>query len=284
MTKRDRIVLAVILGAALLAAFWFMAVAPKRKTTADLDKQIAAQQQRLDAAQAKAGAAEAAKRRYRADYAAVAELGQAVPADDDVPSLVYQLDQAAKKQQIDFRALSISSADGNSGKSASTPAPAAPAQAQGAAAAGSGASTGTDSGSTGAAPATSGATSGAAAPATQAAASTLPPGASVGAAGFPTMPFTFEFEGSFFSMQKFLAKLDDFTKVDDGRVNVSGRLLSVDSFELAASRKGFPEVSASISATAYVLPAGEGLTDGATASGPASSGSSSAAITSGDGR
>jgi hypothetical protein len=105
------------------------------------------------------------------------------------------------------------------------------------------------------------------------------------------MPFSFEFEGSFFAMQKFLGRLDDFTKVADGGVEVRGRLLAVDSFELTASRSGFPAVSASIKATAYVLPPGEGLTGGASPSGPAPANGgaagaapAAAAITTGDGR
>ena len=44
--------------------------------------------------------------------------------------------------------------------------------------------------------------------ATQAAAATLPPGATVGAAGFPTMPFTFVFNGRFFDMETFLARVN----------------------------------------------------------------------------
>lgn len=275
MTKRDRIVVGVILGAALLAAFWFLLLAPKRKSTAELDTQIVAQEQRLAAAQTKAGAAQSAKQRYRADYAAVAKLGQAVPADDDVSSLVYQIDQAADRADIDFRKLSVSAADGNTGKPAAPAAPATPAPAPDAGGA-----------AAQAAPPPSGP-----APATQSAAATLPPGASVGSAGFPTMPFSFAFEGSFFSMQKFLGRLDDFTKVDGDAVDVRGRLLAVDSFELAAGRAGFPQVAATIKATAYVLPAGEGLTGGATASGPApatggpdASGAPAAAAITGDGR
>jgi hypothetical protein len=277
VTKRDRTVVGVILGVALLAAFWFLLLAPKRKSVAALDKQIVAQEQRLTAAQAKAGAAQNAKQRYRADYAAVARLGQAVPADDDVPSLVYQIDQAADRADIDFRKLSVSAADGNTGAPASPAAPAAPP------------APAPDAGGGAAAQAAPPAST--PAPATQSAAATLPPGASVGSAGFPTMPFSFAFEGSFFSMQKFLGRLDDFTKVDGSAVDVRGRLLAVDSFELAAGRDGFPQVAATIKATAYVLPAGEGLTGGATASGPAPAaggesapGAPPAAAITGDGR
>lgn len=98
---------------------------------------------------------------------------------------------------------------------------------------------------------------------------TLPPGAAVGAAGFPTMPFTFIFRGSFFKLQSFLADINDMTTVrKDGRVRVRGRLLQVDGVGLQAGPKGFPNVEAKIAATAYVLPEDQGLTGGATPSSP----------------
>ena len=106
-------------------------------------------------------------------------------------------------------------------------------------------------------------------PATQAAASTLPPGAVVGAAGFPTMPFDFAFTGSFFRLQDFLARLDRFTQVQGEDITVRGRLLTVDGFSLSASPKGFPNMLASVHATAYLLPPDEDLTAGASPATPA---------------
>ena len=107
MTRRDRNVLLVVVMAAVIGAFWFLVMAPTRKDSSDLDKKIAMQQQRLTDAEAKVVTAQKAKRGYQADYAAVAELGQAVPADDDVASMVYQLDKAAKGQHIDFRSVKL---------------------------------------------------------------------------------------------------------------------------------------------------------------------------------
>ena len=66
MTARDRIVL-IVVGARspLLAAFWFLAISPKRKEAADLSAQVAAAQTRLDAAQAVASSAEARQGQLR---------------------------------------------------------------------------------------------------------------------------------------------------------------------------------------------------------------------------
>lgn len=243
MTARDRTVLTVVAALVLVAAAWFFLLAPVRKDAKALDGQIATAQGRLTAAQAVVTQGKAAKMAYRADYAAVSRLGKAVPADDDVPSLVVQLESAADRSRVDFRSIDLAMGGAAAG---GAPAAAPPA-----------------SGTTG----TTGATGPSApvgpAPATQAAASTLPPGAVVGPAGFPTMPFDFAFTGSFFSLQDFLARLDRFAQVEGEDITVRGRLLTVDGFSLSASPKGFPSMLAAVRATAYVLAPDEGLAAGA---------------------
>jgi hypothetical protein len=278
VTGRDRIVLLVLLGAALLAGFWFTQIAPKRETLKTLDADIATQRKRLDQARATETQATAAKRRYDSDYATVARLGKAVPVDDNVPSLVYQLESAAKGAKVDFRSLKLNASGGGAPAPTPAPAPAASGSSAGASSGSSsgssGSASGSSSGSSGSASGSSPGSSGTATAAggtpaaTQAAAATLPPGASVGPAGFPTMPFTFVFDGSFFSMEKFLRNVDGFTRVRGEQLSVSGRLLSIDGFSLTASRSGFPRVKATLAATAYLLPADEGLTAGATPAGP----------------
>jgi type II secretory pathway pseudopilin PulG len=232
VTARDRIVLIVVGIAATLAAFWFLAISPKHKEASDLSAQVSSAQQRLDAATASATTAEAARARYARDYATVARLGKAVPVDDDMPSLVYQLEKTAEANHVDFRAIKLT------GSSGPAPAPAAAAVAS--------------------------ATGSSATPASTVSAA-LPPGASVGAAGFPTMPFSFDFNGSFANMQRFLRALDGLTAVQGDNINVKGRLLTVDGVNFKASPKGFPDIEATVVATSYLLPADEGLTAGATA-------------------
>jgi hypothetical protein len=259
VTGRDRLVGIVVLAGVLLGGFWFFILAPKRKEATTLSAKVVVQQQRLQKARASATAAIDSKGRYSRDYAAVAALGQAVPQDDDVPSLIVQVNRAADKEKVDFRSLTLD-ASGSTAAAPAAPAatPAAPAAAAPAA------SNGGDSGSSG--------NSADAQPATPAA-SSLPPGAAVGTAGFPTMPFSFEFVGSFFRLEDFFNRVSGFTSVTPaGNLVVRGRLLSVDSFDLKAAPAGFPKVAASVKATAYVLPLGQGLTAGATASGPSTGG------------
>jgi hypothetical protein len=240
VTTRDRIVVLVVLGTAMIAGFWFVVLSPKREEATKLDAKVAVVQQRLQTAQNTLGQAEKARRGYEADYAAVARLGKAVPKDDNMPSLLYQLQDAARGARIDFRSAQISGASQS----------AAPAASSGGSTASSGSTT---------------------APATQAAAAALPPGASVGSAGFPTMPFQFTFRGSFFDMEHLLNEVQDFISVDGKDVRVRGRLLTIDA--IALSPQIFPEVKASITATAYLLPADDATVAGATPQSPAASSS-----------
>jgi hypothetical protein len=246
MTTRDRLVIIGVLLAAALAGFWFLGLAPKRKESSDLQAQIATQTQQLTTAQAQAAAARQAKARYDDDYAAVAKLGKAVPKSDALPSLVYQLQSVAHSARIDFTSLKVSGGGGQGPTPAAAAAPAASPAAGGANPSAS------SSGSSSATPPASAPAATSAAPATQAAAATLPPGATVGSAGFPTMPFSFVFSGTFFDMERFLGDVQKFVRVNGKQVDADGRLLSVDGFALVAGPGGFPNVKANVVATAYL--------------------------------
>jgi Tfp pilus assembly protein PilO len=237
MSRRDRIVVGALAGAVAIAAFWFLALAPKRKAIATADGRIAAEQQRLDQAQTVLGGAQRAKRAYPAAYAAVARLGQAVPTDDNMASLVYQLQAVADGAKVKFRSIKLggASSSGSTAQSAASSAGASSGSAPGGASSSTGTSTST-------------------APASQVAASALPPGAVVGTAGFATLPFSFVFEGSFLDMQRFLARVDRFVEVSGKNVKVSGRLLTVDGISLADGTEGATTVKATITATAYLVP------------------------------
>jgi Pilus assembly protein, PilO len=255
VTARDRIIIVVVLVAAALAGFWFLALSPKRKDITDLKAKIEVANTQLAEAQQSAAQAEHAKERYDADYGTVATLGKAVPKNDSLPSLLYQLQSAAHDASIDFDSLKVTS----SGAPASTPAAATSAVA-------SSANPGAGAAATPAA-------------ATQAATATLPPGAVVGSAGFPTMPFSFVFSGSFPDMESFLHDVQHFVQIKGDDVNVSGRLLSVDGFSLVAGPKGFPSVTANITATAYLQsPNDSTTTPGSTANAPTASTAASAQV------
>jgi Type II secretion system (T2SS), protein M len=96
------------------------------------------------------------------------------------------------------------------------------------------------------------------------------------ATGFTQMPFTFVFNGSYLDLYHLFQQLNRFTlRTSSGGLQVSGRLLTIQSVRLAptssaGSAKGSgAQLTGTITATAYVLPASQGLTGGATAASPA---------------
>jgi hypothetical protein len=233
VTRRNTLLLVAAASVAAVCAYFMLVLSPKREEAAAIDKKITAQQSALAQAEAEVATYEDARGNYRANYAMVARLGKAVPADDDVRSLLVQVNSAAGRSGVDFRTINV-----GGGGAASAPA-AAP---------------------------------GSKTPAAEQKAP--PPGATpVGTAGFSTMPFSFAFKGSFFELGKFFNRMDRFVAVRNGGLDVTGRLMLLNSITLTPDTdKGFPMLNAEVSANSYLLPASEGLTGGATATSPAGSG------------
>jgi Tfp pilus assembly protein PilO len=113
--------LAAVALVAALAAFWVLALSPKRQEIAALDAQVAAKQGELSTGEETLRDYAAAKAGYQAGYAKVVRLGKAVPADDDTRSLLVQLADAARRSGVDFHAISVG--QGGGAASVSTPAP-----------------------------------------------------------------------------------------------------------------------------------------------------------------
>lgn len=95
-------------------------------------------------------------------------------------------------------------------------------------------------------------------------------------AGFTPMTFTFVFNGTFFDLYHLFQQLNRFTlRTPSGDLQVSGRLLTIQSAKLAPApasgghpTKGPQVLTGTVTATAYVLPASQGLTGGATPAAP----------------
>lgn len=229
MTARDRMVVVVLGALAVLAVAWLLVVSPERKKASEVQAKAQTAQAELSAAKGKLSEAEDAETRYAAAYSSIVSLGQAVPAEAEVSSLVYELDHASSKDEVGFE--SITAGSGGSSSSASSA-----------------------------------------------------PAASTAATGFQELPFTFSFAGSYEQLYKLMGRLQGFTVTKpDGSVSVNGRLLSIQGVSLtggssggASSSAAAGKLTATVTATAYVLPAGETLTGGATASGPAGATAASA--------
>src|SRR6185312_2231727 len=96
----------------------------------------------------------------------------------------------------------------------------------------------------------------------------LPPGAAVGAAGLPTEQFTFTLAGNFSHLADFFNRLQNFVTNRGSTLLVSGRLMTINAINLAPAASGFPQITANVSATTYIVPADQGAFGGATPAGP----------------
>jgi hypothetical protein len=228
MTARDRTVLIAVLAVAALAGAWLLVVAPKRGAAAKLSTSITAVQAQLATLESQAAADRRARASFPVEYAELARLGEAVPQDDNVPSLIYQLQSAAKASGVNFRGLQLT--PGSPGSS-------------------SGPSTSAGASSAGA----------------------LAPGVSAGSAGFSTEQFTFSFSGKFFNLSDFLGRLDRFVVAIGSTVRVSGRLMTLNALTLGPGSQGFPDMTANVSATTYLLPPSQGQLGGAPSASPGTS-------------
>jgi hypothetical protein len=225
MTARDRLVLIGLGTLAMLAAVYLLLVAPERKEASALNATVAAASAQLVSAEGSVASARADQARYSSAYASIVSLGKAVPAGQEVPSLIYQLAQASDQKHVDFSSIAAgSSGSGSSGSTVNAPVAAA------------------------------------------------------ASAGFTQMPFTFVFSGSFQDLYRLFQQMNGFTtRTTSGGVRVSGRLLTIQSAKLApapisttssAGAKPSERLTGTITATAYVLPATQSLTGGATAASP----------------
>src|SRR3954466_15823961 len=90
---------------AVVAAYWFLMLAPKREEATKVKDELTQAQSERDTAVAKADGLTAAKRRFATDYATVIYLGKSIPSNVDMPSLMVQLDRAARGTGIAFTSI-----------------------------------------------------------------------------------------------------------------------------------------------------------------------------------
>jgi Tfp pilus assembly protein PilO len=109
VTRSTKILVAVAAIGLSACAFYFLLLAPKRDEVAKLDKDIAAKQAEVAQSQQMLSAYEAAKASYKTNYATLARLGKAVPADDDVRSLLVQLEATADSTGVEFDQIELGS-------------------------------------------------------------------------------------------------------------------------------------------------------------------------------
>jgi Tfp pilus assembly protein PilO len=269
ITDRDRRIISIIVPLLLVAGYWFLVLAPKRVESEKVGAQLTKAQASRDEAEAQVAQLQAAKASFTSDYATVLRLGKAVPTTVDMPSLLVQLDSAAKGTGVvigDFKPGTPSTGNGAGGASGSTPpgggnnpaAPGAPPaqgfpakQAQHAGQAVTQAN-GANQAHADAANGQQGA-----------------PSSSPSVPGLESVPITFTMTGSYFNLADFFHRLKRFVQVVNNQIVVNGRLLTIDSFSFSqGDAKNTSQLKANVSATVYLTPPDQGPTAGATSQGP----------------
>jgi hypothetical protein len=274
ISERDKKILLILVPLVVVLAYWFLLLGPKRDAATEAQSTLETEQAMLADAQMQATTVEAAKANFARDYAAVVALGQAIPTSVDMPSLLVQLEQAAKGTGIELDGVSMGERIATEAPStaAAPPVPGAPdpaaAGAEPQSAPGEAASTAENAAATAQDAATPPADP-AAAPTDPAAPTTAAPTTAAPAGGaLESVSLQFDFGGSFFELADFFHRLKRFVFVDGEKVRVRGRLMTIDAIEYVADPETFPALTATVSATVYLTPKAEGATAGATPTGP----------------
>ena len=266
MSKRDQYLLGVVGVLAAVAGLWLLVFSPKLKDLEQASKDVDSAKTTYETARQEAQQFAQARLDFPKAYAEMARLGKSVPTHIDEASLVYQLDRAADRAGVKFDSLTLEAADAAAQGAASAPAPPAPTPSGQA---------GNQAASTPAAPGSDPQVLGSV-PANALATAAAPTGASTGAAEMRVMHFSFEFKGRFFRLEDILRGIKRLTWTREGDLMIAGRLLTVDGITFDSD--GNKVVMA---ATAYVLPTSQGLFAGATPGGPAVTGATPQAASSG---
>ena len=202
MTRTNKILLAVVAVGLAVGAFYFLALAPKREEIAKLDTDVAAKEAELTQAQQMLAGYEQARKTYKSQLhdARAARQGRACRRRRPLAAWCSSRAQPSAAASTSRRS---SSARGLAGASGATPAP------------GDEQSTGGElAAAPGAVPVAGGAMS--------------------------AMPFSFTFNGSYFDLSSFMSRLEHFVTVNNERVNVTGRLLRLESVSIAPSASRLP--------------------------------------------
>jgi Tfp pilus assembly protein PilO len=242
MSSTNRVIVAMLAVAALAIAFWVLLLSPKRSEVSKLDSQVTKQEESLSLHRSEVQQGLAAERDFPAEYQQLVVLGEAAPAEADTASLLVQMNRIAKHARVRFQTFVLVPAAGGEAPAPEAPAPEAP----------------SPEGEPASYPSP-----------TEVAASTLPLGASIGPAGLAVMPYELTFKGSFFHLADFIHGLDSLVKTKNAEVDVTGRLITISSFNLTAdSNRGFPALEASFSVATYLVPPAQGVTAGASPASP----------------
>jgi hypothetical protein len=263
LTDRDRKIVLVLAPLVLLLGYWFAVLSPQRSESTKVADELTKARGERDTAQAQIGQLNAAKASFAGDYQTVIRMGKAVPENVDMPSLLVQLDRAARGTGIEMNEIKVSPAEEAKGAAATPPGGGANPGAGGSGAqsmpgrAAQGAGNAVNQANS-AGQANADAANGGAAPAA---------GGGTPAPGLSSVGLQFQLRGDFFSMADFFHRMKRFVRVVNEQIVVRGRLIAIDNWDFSVEGK---KIKADVGATVYLSPKAQGgVSAGASPSGPA---------------
>jgi Tfp pilus assembly protein PilO len=246
MSSTNRVIVAMVTAALVLAGFWVLALSPKRQEASDLGATATELKSTLAQHQLEVDEALAARKGFSDDYRQLVVLGKAVPGEDDTASLLVEVQRIADRARVRFQEIALNGASEEEAAPATVP------------------STGAE-----------------AAP-TEVAASLLPLGAGIGPAGLAVMPYSLKFTGCFSHVSDFIKGLDELVDTTNAGVAVDGRLITIDGFSLSSAQgQTFPQLEANFSVTTFLTPPDQGVTAGASPTEPLATGTPASMTTEG---
>jgi Tfp pilus assembly protein PilO len=102
MSRRSLYILSGFGVVALGVVFWFLLLSPVMKDIDETEAQIATEQQAVATAQTKLAQLEEFRIQSRKNESRLLELAKMVPLEDEVPSLILQVEDLAAEAGIDF--------------------------------------------------------------------------------------------------------------------------------------------------------------------------------------
>ena len=266
LTDRDRKIVMILAPLVLLLGYWFVVLSPQRAESTKVEDELTKARGERDTAQAQIGQLNAAKASFASDYQTVIRMGKAVPETVDMPSLLVQLDRAARGTGIEMNEIKVTPPDPSKAPAAPA-APPAPGGGANPGAGGSGAQSMPGKAAQGAGNAVNQANGSSQASANAGNGGAAAPAAGTPAPGLTQIGLQFQLRGDFFSMADFFHRMKRFVRVVNDQIVVRGRLVAIDNWDFQVEGK---KIKADVGATVYLSPKAEGgVSAGASPTGPA---------------
>ncbi|HUC08352.1 MAG TPA: hypothetical protein VMR96_09700, partial [Solirubrobacterales bacterium] len=114
MRSTNRLIVSILVVAALAVAFFVLALNPQREEASELSAEADQLSLSLAESRSKVAASLAARHAFPVDYEQLVVLGKAVPPSDDTSSLLVELNHIADQTNVRFESIQLNAGSGES--------------------------------------------------------------------------------------------------------------------------------------------------------------------------